>query len=141
MRKFTRHATSIPIDVHIVRGQTDAHPAMINLSIGGLCCNADNYIPLGTLIDITIPQVKPVYRERGVVAWCRERPGGKFEIGVSFDKEEKSFRTRMVEQVCQIEQYKQKVHDTEGRYLSSEEAAQEWIEKYAATFDQDNQPH
>ena len=44
------------------------------------------------------------------------------------------FRARMVEQVCHIEQYKHQVLKKEGRKLSGEEAALEWIQKYAPQF-------
>lgn len=40
----------------------------------------------------------------------------------------------MVEQIYQIEEYKKHVMAREGRQLSIEAAAQEWIEKYAAQF-------
>ena len=40
----------------------------------------------------------------------------------------------MVEQVCPIEQYRHEMLKNEGRTLSSEEAALEWIQKYAPQF-------
>ncbi len=40
----------------------------------------------------------------------------------------------MVEQVCQIENYKHEVYRAEGRALTAAEAAREWIGKYAADF-------
>ncbi|MBA1333327.1 pilus assembly protein PilZ, partial [Candidatus Endoriftia persephone str. Guaymas] len=38
------------------------------------------------------------------------------------------------EQVCQIEQYKQQILEQDGRKLSGEEAAMEWIENFADRF-------
>ncbi|MCZ7563309.1 MAG: hypothetical protein M5U08_05410 [Burkholderiales bacterium] len=40
----------------------------------------------------------------------------------------------MVEQVCHIEEYRRAVARDEGRTLSTEEAAAEWIAEYAARF-------
>ena len=40
----------------------------------------------------------------------------------------------MVEQICHIEHYRIKVKENDGRDLNIEEAAQEWIEKYARDF-------
>jgi hypothetical protein len=40
----------------------------------------------------------------------------------------------MVEQVCHIETYRRTVAGTEGRELSAEQAALEWIAKFAASF-------
>jgi hypothetical protein len=36
----------------------------------------------------------------------------------------------VVEQVCHIENYKKVVYQAEGRLLTAEEAAMEWIGKY-----------
>jgi hypothetical protein len=42
----------------------------------------------------------------------------------------------MVEQICHIEHYKREVAEREGRELSGQQAAKEWIAKYAASFPQ-----
>jgi len=44
------------------------------------------------------------------------------------------FRLRMIEQICQIEHYRKEVKLVEGRDLSAEEAASEWISRYASDF-------
>ena len=43
------------------------------------------------------------------------------------------FSVRMVEQICRIEHYRadQRAH---GRILTSQQAAMEWIERYAEKF-------
>ena len=46
-----------------------------------------------------------------------------------------AFRLRMEEQCQRIKQYRQAMLRERGRLLSSDEAALEWIERYAATFD------
>jgi hypothetical protein len=38
----------------------------------------------------------------------------------------------MVEQVCHIEHYRKEVMVCEGRQLTSEDAAKEWVAKYAS---------
>lgn len=134
MREFIRHPTDIPIDVNI--SKRNGHANIVNLSIGGICCRCSDYLPEGTLIDISIPLVNPVYNGQGTVCWCRECSPSGFEVGVTFSDSAEAFRSRMVEQVCQIEHYKNYMLETEGRSLSSEEAAQEWIESYAADFAQ-----
>jgi hypothetical protein len=40
----------------------------------------------------------------------------------------------MVEQVCHIEHYKNEVKRREGREISGEQAANEWIAKFAGNF-------
>ena len=46
-----------------------------------------------------------------------------------------AFRNRMEQQCHQIRQYRQSMLREGGRLLSPDEAALEWIERYAATFD------
>lgn len=45
-----------------------------------------------------------------------------------------TFRHRMEQQCNQIRQYRQSVLRESGRLLSPDEAALEWIERYAASF-------
>lgn len=41
---------------------------------------------------------------------------------------------RLIEQACYIEEYRKEVFSQQGRQLSEEEAAKEWIDKYAGIF-------
>jgi len=54
------------------------------------------------------------------------------------ESDQEVFRARMLEQVRQIGKYRQSVLKETGRLLTPEEAAQEWIERYAAAFGRDN---
>ena len=77
--------------------------------------------------------MQPAFITQARVAWCKARADG-FELGVEFLDAEDAFRARMVEQICYIENYRKTVYETEGRALTSEEAALEWIGKHAAQF-------
>jgi hypothetical protein len=57
-----------------------------------------------------------------------------YVTGVSFYSKNDAFRMRMLEQICHIEVYRKAVLANEGRELTSEEAAAEWIACYAASF-------
>ena len=48
---------------------------------------------------------------------------------------EEAFRARMERQCYQIEQYRLALLRESGILLSKDEAALEWIERFAATFD------
>ena len=50
------------------------------------------------------------------------------------DQSTDSFSERMEAQCCQIRRYRLEVIRKEGRQLSPDEAALEWIERYADTF-------
>lgn len=133
MRNYIRHPTSIPINVlsgERIIGDTKAQ----NLSSGGLSFLTSKPVKVGELIDFEIPVMKPDYQGRGVVVWLRNRSPKMFEVGMRFTSNDDFFRTRMVEQVCQIEDYRQRICANYGRTMSVEEAAMEWIAKYAQTF-------
>ena len=51
---------------------------------------------------------------------------------------EEVFRARMLEQVRQIRRYRKKILKDTGRLISLDEAAMEWIERYASSFDMDS---
>lgn len=137
MRTYIRHPTSIPIQV-CAGGDEESRVRVRNLSAGGLCFITDKPVKVGTLVEFDIPVTKPDYHGRGVIVWRREQSSKSYEVGVRFTSDDEFFRTRMVEQVCQIEDYRQRVA-LKGRQLSSEEAALEWIERYSASFDQQAQ--
>ncbi|HEU0077282.1 MAG TPA: hypothetical protein VFQ76_06510, partial [Longimicrobiaceae bacterium] len=60
--------------------------------------------------------------------------GDHFCIGVQFLDAGDAFRARMVEQVCSIDRYRRQVREREGRELTGQEAAEEWIRDHAARF-------
>lgn len=133
MRTYIRHPTSIPIQV-CATGQNESQSKVRNLSAGGLSFVTDKPVKVGTVIEFEIPVTKPDYHGRGVIVWRREQSPEHYEVGIRFTSDNEYFHARMVEQVCQIEDYRQRLA-LKGRELSSEQAAVEWIEKYSGDFD------
>lgn len=133
MRQFIRHPTGIPIEVCSSDQRSYAKKHIYNVSLGGLAFYFDQSIPLGKIVNIKIPYVQPVFETKARVVWCSQHEDC-YELGVEFLDAEDAFRGRMVEQICYIEDYKNDVLKTEGRNLTIEEAAQEWINKFASKF-------
>jgi len=133
MRKYIRHPSDIPIEFNVNFIDEEQKNSLSNISNDGLSFHSNIQLDVGTVIQIRIPFVKPVFEANGCVAWCIAL-GNKYDIGVEIIGKEHAFRTRMVEQVCHIEQYKREMLKSEGRILSGKEAALEWIEKYAHIF-------
>jgi len=133
MRSFIRHPSNIPIDFQLEELVTNGDDYLKNVSEGGLAFHSTVTLEPGTTIRIKIPLVSPVFQAVGKVTWCHPM-NGTFEIGIQFRDEDDSFRARRIEQICHIEQYKQTALDNEGRQLSGEQAAVEWIQQYAANF-------
>ncbi len=133
MRKYIRHPSDIPIEFDVGEALGERRERLNNVSLGGLSFQSKTSLPLGTPVTIRVPFISPGFEARGQIAWCK-RSGMGYDIGVELSDHEEFFRTRMVEQVCHIEHYKREVFKTEGRRLNGEEAALEWITKYAHLF-------
>lgn len=133
MRKYIRHPSSIPIFYDLLAIGAKRKNQLKNVSLGGMCFESKRVLEQGAMLLIHIPFTSPVFQERAMVAWC-QKTNAHYNIGVEFLNEESSFRIRMVEQVCYIERYKRDVAEKEGRDISGEEAAVEWIRKYARDF-------
>lgn len=133
MREYIRHPSDIPIKYHIQGLDAPQSDALKNISTGGLSFKSTARIKENTPIIINIPVIKPGFRIKGIVVWCQPHDA-MYDVGVKFLDKETEFRVRMIEQICYIEHYRREVLLTEGRRISSEQAALEWIEKFAQDF-------
>ena len=134
MRRFIRHPSSVPLQFDVIEcGHGSGTSALINVGQGGLCFASDVPLPKGARVRLAIPIDSPPFEVMGRVAWCKI-DGCAFLIGVSFDDNASNYSVRMVEQVCYIEHYRHWVSEHEGRELSSDQAAKEWVDRYAADF-------
>ncbi len=99
----------------------------------GLCFRTTDSFAADTTIEITLFLNGSALNAEARVAWV-EKDGDSHWVGVNFTNSESSYTMRMAEQICQIEHYRQDVLATQGRRLSQEQAAAEWVERYAARF-------
>ncbi|MGQ0815247.1 MAG: PilZ domain-containing protein [Gemmatimonadota bacterium] len=132
-RGFPRHTVNVPLEVSAV---PEAPPAMmqgLNVGYGGLAFLFDQCLDVGQVIQLRIPTVKPPFKANARVAWCRPE-GRRYLVGVAFMDSTHAFQSRMVQQVCSIENYRKEVQQREGRTLTTQEAAGEWIQKFAGRF-------
>jgi len=131
-RKFIRHPIDAPIQISPQSERALEHISIADIGEGGVAFYTNVLFQNGSVLSVKIPHVRPPFEALCVVCWQREK-GNKFEVGVRFLDEDSQFRVRMVEQVCHIEDYRRKAVE-EGRTLSSEEAATEWVGKFAKNF-------
>jgi hypothetical protein len=140
MRRFIHHPANIPINVSIdsnhVEGKTSP-PS--NNGVGGLAFLSDQEINPGTRVKIRIPYFESEFITTGKVVWSRQYRHGA-ALGIEFLSAEDAFQLRMIEQICHIENYRHEVSQIEGRSLTSEEAANEWIKKHSADFPNPEMP-
>jgi len=131
MRQFIRHPSDVPIEIQSAPDDGYIRRSVKNVSFGGLAFSSDAAIEPETIIALRFPYLKPAFEAPAArVAWCQNE-GGQYTVGVQFLDSEEAFRVRMVEQICHIENYRREVAQGEGRELTSEEAALEWISRFA----------
>lgn len=135
-RKFIRHPSDIPIEYCFVDKPLCALDSINNVSVGGLSFKANQYIEPNSWLHLHIPINDEHVEIDAQVRWCHVRDDNGYDVGVNFPNQNEAFSARMVEQICHIEHYKRMVFETEGRKLSGDEAAAEWIAKYANQFPQ-----
>ncbi|MDH5378167.1 MAG: PilZ domain-containing protein [Gammaproteobacteria bacterium] len=133
MRRFIRHPFDIPIFVESLTDTELSRPRLSNMSLGGLCFHSNRGIAQGEVVKVKIGLTQPPFEVQVRVVWC-DNAEGIYEVGAEMLDPDEAYRTRMVEQLCHIEHYKREVWMRDGRRLSSEQAALEWIDKYAADF-------
>ena len=133
MRKFIRHPSDIPLEYTIEEARIHKKNFLKNVSESGLCFRTIDPLYKGVFINVTIPIIAPPFKALGLVVWSR-RLHDVYDVGVRFENSVGDFTLRMVEQLCHIEQYKIEVLKKEGRTLSGQEAAKEWIEQNADEF-------
>ena len=139
IRKFIRHPVDVPIQVsnNWVEDEDDEtlDQTITNVSLGGLAFVSPEPLEILDRVRVCIPILERDNTLIGNVVWCEKCDNGaEFEIGIEFEKSRDVFRLRMIEQVCHIEHYRKEVMLREGRELSPQEAAREWISKYAGDF-------
>lgn len=132
-REFIRHTVNVPLQVEEVGKPTPRRERSRNVSLGGLAFLTEVCPRIGAVLQLRMPTITPPFVAEARVAWCRPE-NGAYLVGVRFVDAAAVFRSRMVQQVCAIDRYREEVQEREGRTLSSQEAAAEWIERFAGRF-------
>lgn len=132
-RRPARYAADLPIEIKLNELVPSETEYLNNISNGGLSFKSKLPLDKSVSIRVRIPLIRPVFEAVARVAWCR-RNGDYFDIGAEFVGAKDGLKIRMVEQICIIEKYKKQVLEKEGRKLTGEQAALEWISKFAGTF-------
>lgn len=134
MRQFIHHPVNIPIDVRVLCHHAEGGMSQsVGLGVGGLTFMTEQEISPSTLVQVTISYLQPDFITEAKVVWCRKCQHGS-ELWIECLNAEDAFQLRMFEQICHIENYRLEAGRKEGRILTAEEAASEWIAKYSAGF-------
>ncbi|WP_299177912.1 PilZ domain-containing protein [uncultured Neptuniibacter sp.] len=126
---FIRHPEEFPIELR----PQDSHMNPHHSSSLQLVCHSDIPFESGDNITIKIPSIASNLEVLGTIQSCEGTHNG-YELGIAFTNIDALMRIRILEQLCYIQRYRKHVHEFEGRELSDQDAALEWIGKYAHLF-------
>jgi len=129
MREYVRYSTDIAIGCQVPNLQIEGSPRMRNISQTGLCFTTKSCVQRGNNIHLTIPVNGVDFEVDGTVMRCHDMEV-HYEMGVKFNDDRTESSIQMIDQLCQIEQYRSDVKTKEGREMTSEEAGKEWAEKF-----------
>jgi len=131
---YMRHPHGVPLSLQQVCNPVV--PDCDDPGVGVICHCATGY-GIGEQVRLMIPQLDNGNGPLGRVDWCQP-VGSGYELGIRFRDRENAMRARMLEQLSHIYRYRQQQLQQQGRFISLDQAAHEWIARYAALFPADH---
>ncbi|WP_104155127.1 hypothetical protein [Pokkaliibacter plantistimulans] len=104
------------------------HRHLLNIKLIGL-----EALPVFSDVTLHIPGLDGNQPLMGKLTLCRPLPERRFQMQISICDPDEAQRARMIEQACHIHAY-QVAEMARGHHLALEQAAKEWIERFAAHF-------
>lgn len=130
MRTAIRHIATIPVEIYTGRKRHQTQGSLCDISLGGLSFVFSLPLKKGMRVRVKIALVRPIFEGTAKVVWCTGQ-NSSYRVGIQFVNIKDTLRMRIVDQLCQIENYKDEVLQRQGRTLTSEEAAREWLGRLA----------
>ncbi|MES0371728.1 MAG: PilZ domain-containing protein [Mariprofundaceae bacterium] len=127
------HPEQVPVEIQAL-GYSEAYPGPVTGGCQGeLAVHCVSRFRVGAVVELHVPELDAGTRLHGHVIWFH-KAGHGYLVGISFYGEDEAFRMRMIEQLCHIEAYRKDVEIEQGRMLTREEAAAEWIARFSEDF-------
>ncbi len=134
-RRCVRHPIPVPVVVQTRDGDARIISAVADLSEGGLAFTAPRDLAPESVVDVSLPIGDQWFSLAGSVASSqRIEPGDQYRVGVAFLHPAMSFRMKLAEQVLRIHDLRRQLCAEQGREVTPDEAAREWVARYAEEF-------
>ncbi|MBJ7539221.1 PilZ domain-containing protein [Marinomonas transparens] len=130
--EFVAHPKDLPLEITLIEDQPFPQINRERSGFIGITYFTSRPFDNGRSVRITLEEIDPNFCVSGRVAWCNKEVDG-YQIAIEFPTKEECYSVRMIEQLSQIEHYRRQAK-SEGRRLNYNEAAAEWIQKFAANF-------
>ena len=129
--KFVAHPNDIPLHIEETNYICPQESLKVD-GFGGISYLSEKPYTKGQSIQLKLIEIDPDFCVIGRIHQCKEEDNA-FRIFIEFPTREDCYCVRMVEQLSHIEHYRRQAK-LQGRRLSFNEAAAEWIQKFAASF-------
>ena len=143
-RTAVRHAAELPVRYRVLGSEkrsagslslTVSSERTKDISDGGLLFLSSQLFKVGTFLELKIPMGDRIFTLEGRVVHSHpDLESQLFRTGIQFSNSDGVFKIKMAEQIHQIDEYRKRLSIREGRSISSEEAAQRWIEEHSERF-------
>lgn len=134
-RRHPRHPISSPLRYTPLKSRAFNGSMSVDISEGGICFLAGDFMPRGTGVQFSIPVNDQVFHIEGKTTYSTLLPNLDFyRTGVEFQNADKGFKIKLDEEIAQVKQYQQKLSYELGYQISEKEAAQRWINDCAKHF-------
>lgn len=130
--KFVAHPEDIPLIIEEIDYLFNQKQTLDISGFGGISYLSRESYKTGQCIQLQLTEIDPDFCVVGRIYRC-DKEKDKYRIFIEFPQKEDCYYVRMIEQLSQIEHYRRK-EKQQGRRLNFNEAATEWIQKFAASF-------
>lgn len=133
-RKFYRHPASVPMRCRRRGHRKGDDGSTRNVSNGGVAFVSPKPFTPGDVLELEFPSLRHNVNIQGEIVWTTPLDTHHYLSGLRFNDEHERLRARLVEQMCEIDRYHRVQNERYGRDLSREEAAEEWVTRFAERY-------
>lgn len=130
--EFVAHPRDLPLEITLIEDQFFPNIDKERAGFVGITCLTSRPFHIGCSVKITLEEIDPNFCVSGRIVSCNKE-ANDYTIAIEFPTKEECYCVRMIEQLSQIEDYRRQAKHA-GRRLNYNEAAAEWIQKFAANF-------
>ena len=130
-RRYIRHPICYPLEYENAKEKTKT----LNISIGGLLFESKHKAEVGKTIILKLPLMDRVFKVKAAVKHVEKNSDTNlFNIGVEFVSYRDAYKTKLIEQIYLIDEYRALKSLQTGKEVSLKDASEEWIKKYSERF-------
>ena len=136
-RKYIRHPLSYPLRTRVISEESRDHvvnSSAENIGAGGLLFRSDTALKKDAEVEINLSVEGKRFLLDGTVVRSDPAGEGRYNVAVSFNREDEALKARMMEQIVRIEEFKERLEHRCKKKLNFAWVAKLWIKRYSKSF-------